>query len=98
MGKVNDVVIIGGGPAGAHCALELANKGIYATVFDHSHPREKPCGGGISSRTIEKFSFIEKFFSKGKITTKLKIISSPPQNRQFLVTKHQTRSPPSRQC
>jgi len=22
------------------------------TVFDHSHPREKPCGGGLTSRTL----------------------------------------------
>ena len=35
-----EVAIIGGGPAGASCALELAKQGVYATVFDHSHPRK----------------------------------------------------------
>jgi geranylgeranyl reductase family protein len=60
---VEDVVIVGGGPAGAYCAFELARKGIYATIFDHSHPREKPCGGGISHRAVAKFPFLEKFRS-----------------------------------
>jgi len=85
MGELENIVIIGGGPAGANCALELANRGIYATIFDHSHPREKPCGGGIPSRTIEKFPFIKSFSSKGYVPTKARIISSPPQNNQFIV-------------
>ena len=86
MGKSENIVIIGGGPAGANCALELANKGIYATIFDNSHPREKPCGGGIPARTIEKFPFMKSFSSKGRVPTKARIISPPPQNNQFIVS------------
>ena len=91
MGKLEDVVIIGGGPAGACCAFELAKKGIYAPVIDYSHPREKPCGGGMSSRTVKGFPFIKELLDKGRITTKLKIISSPPQNQQFIATENQRR-------
>lgn len=54
-------MIVGGGPSGAYCATELARKGIYATILDHSHPKEKPCGGGISSVDLSKFPFLEKF-------------------------------------
>jgi flavin-dependent dehydrogenase len=42
------VAIVGGGPAGSLLALELARGGAQATVFDASHPREKPCGGGLT--------------------------------------------------
>jgi len=86
MEHTEDVVIAGGGPAGAYCAFELARKGIYATVFDNSHPREKPCGGGISTSVIEKFPFVEQFPSKGNITADFKIILS--KNKQVVVTGH----------
>ena len=43
----HEVVIVGGGPAGSTCARELAGAGVDVVLFDHSHPREKPCGGGI---------------------------------------------------
>jgi geranylgeranyl reductase family protein len=75
MKRTEDVAIIGAGPAGAYCALQLSKKGVYTTILDHSHPREKPCAGGISPLVIEKFPFLEKFRSMGTIFRKLKIIS-----------------------
>jgi len=53
-------VIVGGGPAGAYLAYLLAKEGIYTTIFDDSHPREKPCGGGISPKALEKFPILGK--------------------------------------
>lgn len=47
-----DVAIIGGGPAGAWCATRLAADGLRVVVFDGSHPREKPCGGGVTGRAL----------------------------------------------
>jgi geranylgeranyl reductase family protein len=87
MEKTEDVVIVGAGPAGANCALELAKKGIYPTVFDHSHPREKPCGGGISSLAIEKFPFLEHFPSKGGDSGDFKIISCTNSQVQIKETR-----------
>jgi geranylgeranyl reductase family protein len=84
MERTEDVVIAGGGPAGAYCAFELARKGINAVVFDHSHPREKPCGGGITSSVIEKFPFTEKFLPKDGISADFKIISCT--NQQVVAT------------
>jgi geranylgeranyl reductase family protein len=75
LSHIREVTIIGAGPAGAYCAFELAKKGIYADIFDHSHPREKPCGGGISASVLEKFPFLERFRSKGGSPGALKIIS-----------------------
>jgi flavin-dependent dehydrogenase len=47
MTKIEDVVIVGGGPAGSYCAFKLAIKGVFSVILDGSHPREKPCGGGV---------------------------------------------------
>ena len=77
------VIIVGGGPAGAYCAYELACNGIRSKLFDHSHPREKPCGGGVSKRAIEKFPFLEEFRSQGNTSAGLRIISC--KNREAMV-------------
>jgi geranylgeranyl reductase family protein len=55
-----EVAIVGGGPAGAYCAYNLAENGIYPVIFDHSHPREKPCGGMISPLAQEMFPFLKE--------------------------------------
>ena len=75
MKHVEDVVIVGGGPAGAYCAFNLARQGITPIILDHSHPREKPCGGGISPPVLKKFPFVEKFRSSGFTFGNFKIIS-----------------------
>jgi flavin-dependent dehydrogenase len=46
------VGIVGAGPAGAMLGHELARRGLPATIFDDSHPREKPCGGGLTGRAL----------------------------------------------
>ena len=70
-----EVAIIGGGPAGASCAIELAKHGVYPLIFDYSHPREKPCGGGISIQVIKEFPFLEGFCSLGFAFSDFKIIT-----------------------
>jgi geranylgeranyl reductase family protein len=47
-----DIAVVGGGPAGAFAAYLLAREGARVTVFDPSHPREKPCGGGVTGRAL----------------------------------------------
>jgi geranylgeranyl reductase family protein len=46
------IAIIGAGPAGAMAAVRLARAGASVTMFDPSHPREKPCGGGLTGRAL----------------------------------------------
>jgi geranylgeranyl reductase family protein len=48
-----DVVVIGAGPAGCWAARTLATRGVRTTIVDGSHPREKPCGGGVTGRALE---------------------------------------------
>jgi geranylgeranyl reductase family protein len=47
-----DAAVVGGGPAGAWAAYTLARRGARVTIFDPSHPREKPCGGGVTGRAL----------------------------------------------
>jgi geranylgeranyl reductase family protein len=46
------IAIVGAGPAGAMAAIRLARAGAAVTIFDPSHPREKPCGGGLTGRAL----------------------------------------------
>jgi len=49
-----DVVVVGGGPAGATAALDLVNSGYTVALLDRGG-RIKPCGGAIPPRLIEDF-------------------------------------------
>ena len=50
--SAHDVGIVGAGPAGAWAAYRLASAGARVVIFDASHPREKPCGGGVTGRAL----------------------------------------------
>jgi flavin-dependent dehydrogenase len=47
------VAVVGAGPAGSLLAWRLARDGGSAVVFDPSHPREKPCGGGLTGKALD---------------------------------------------
>jgi geranylgeranyl diphosphate/geranylgeranyl-bacteriochlorophyllide a reductase len=49
-----DVVVVGGGPAGATAATDLARKGRTVLLLDRAG-RIKPCGGAVPPRLIEDF-------------------------------------------
>lgn len=53
------VAIVGAGPAGSYCAYKLAEKDVYPSIFDYSHPREKPCGGLVPANAQESFPFLK---------------------------------------
>jgi geranylgeranyl reductase len=53
-----DVVVIGGGPAGATAAHDLARRGCSVLLIDRMG-RVKPCGGAIPPRLIRDFDIPE---------------------------------------
>jgi flavin-dependent dehydrogenase len=46
------IAVVGAGPAGSVFAYHAAAGGADVTVFDASHPREKPCGGGLTAKAL----------------------------------------------
>jgi len=54
-----DVVVIGGGPAGATAAHDLARAGRSVLLLDRAG-RTKPCGGAIPPRLIKDFAIPDK--------------------------------------
>jgi len=47
-----DIAVIGAGPSGSWTAYRLAQSGARVVLFDPAHPREKPCGGGVTGRAL----------------------------------------------
>jgi flavin-dependent dehydrogenase len=57
---MRDVVIVGGGPAGALCGERLARarKEIAVTILDDHLAWEKPCGGGLTHKALRAYPFL----------------------------------------
>jgi len=53
--EIFDFVVVGGGPAGATAAHDLASRGRKVALLDRSG-RIKPCGGAIPPRLIRDFA------------------------------------------
>ena len=52
--EIFDVIVVGGGPAGATAANDLAERGNKVALLDRAG-RIKPCGGAIPPRLIRDF-------------------------------------------
>jgi flavin-dependent dehydrogenase len=52
------VAILGGGPAGAFAAEQLASAGVEVQLFDEKLAWEKPCGGGLTYKAYSRYPFL----------------------------------------
>ncbi len=50
--------IVGGGPSGSFAAAELARSGFAVTLFEPKGAWEKPCGGGVTTKALERYPFL----------------------------------------
>lgn len=73
---LHDLVIVGGGPAGAVCAWMAAQNGLDVVLLEkESYPRKKPCGGALSQRAVKLLEFDISNVLERAITTA--VIHSP---------------------
>jgi len=57
--KEFDVIIVGGGPSGASCAISFAESGLQVALVDKaSFPRDKTCGDALSIDVINQVSWM----------------------------------------
>jgi geranylgeranyl reductase len=66
-GGIFDVAVVGGGPAGATAAHDLARRGRKVALIDKAG-RIKPCGGAIPPRLIRDFG-IPDHLLKARVTS-----------------------------
>ncbi len=52
------VAVLGGGPAGAFAAAQLAAAGLQTVVIDEKLAWEKPCGGGLTYKAYHQYPFL----------------------------------------
>ena len=55
-----EVAVVGAGPAGSTAAKFLSEKGLKVLLVDKSKfPRDKPCGGGLPYRVLNRFNYLK---------------------------------------
>ncbi len=52
------IAVLGGGPAGAFAGELLAQAGFAVTIVDERLAWEKPCGGGLTAKALERYPFL----------------------------------------
>jgi geranylgeranyl reductase family protein len=53
-----EAIVVGAGPAGSTAAYRLAREGAHVLLLDKARfPREKPCGGALSTRAARQLPF-----------------------------------------
>ena len=86
----HDVTVIGAGPAGSFLAYLLAKKGIRVRILEKRKlPRYKPCGGGLTRRTLALLPFdlgtaIDRYAEQALIFHHGRLIFQSSGNRPIL--------------
>ena len=85
-----DVIVVGAGPAGATAARSLALGGARVQLLERFRfPRNKPCGGGITTRALRRFPYLGAALDR--ITTHYisKLYLEGPSGRGVVLTSHE---------
>lgn len=60
MSRIRSIAVVGGGPAGARMAELLSAAGQRVVVFEEKLGWEKPCGGGLTHKTLLRYPFLQE--------------------------------------
>lgn len=74
------IAVIGGGPGGAFCSSILAQKGFRVVLFDYRAAWEKPCGGGVTFKAIERYPFLREALYPHRMIQAIEVHSPRNQN------------------
>ncbi|HEX4001858.1 MAG TPA: NAD(P)/FAD-dependent oxidoreductase [Candidatus Acidoferrales bacterium] len=80
---MQNIAIVGGGPAGSLCGERLASRGFQVTIFDERLAWEKPCGGGLTHKAIEAYPFLLDGQQPKKIVRTAELISGGGHRARF---------------
>lgn len=69
-----NIAVVGAGPAGAFCAERLAALGHRVDIYDPTHPREKPCGGGVTPGTFIHHPELREVMEAGNPVTTISMV------------------------
>ena len=84
--------IIGGGPAGARTAETLAqgwglrraaSGGHRVLVFEEKIGWEKPCGGGLSHKALERYPFLAETTGRGTLVRDAEFVAPTGETMCF---------------
>jgi flavin-dependent dehydrogenase len=84
---MKQVAVVGGGPAGALCAEKLSSSGFGVTLFDEHLAWEKPCGGGLTHKAIQKYPFLLDGPAAKKEIYSAELISSRGDHARFEMSR-----------
>lgn len=70
------IAIAGAGPAGSHLAHQLSRNGAEVLLFDARPAWEKPCGGGVTSKALREFEYLQNGDAPKQMVSTLRLISA----------------------
>jgi flavin-dependent dehydrogenase len=70
------IAILGGGPAGAFAAEQLAATGLKVQLFDEKLAWEKPCGGGLTHKAYSQYPFLIENATPKRLVTE-SVLAAP---------------------
>jgi len=85
--KLKTILIAGGGPAGALCGERLARAGFAVTLFEERRGWEKPCGGGVTWKTLERYPFLLDGALEKKLLRRAELIAPSGRRAAFDLTR-----------
>jgi geranylgeranyl reductase family protein len=90
MADAADVLVVGGGPAGATAARALALEGRRVRLLDRTRfPRNKPCGGAISMRALRRFPYLPDALERIPTRRLSRLYLEAPSGNGITLTSHE---------
>ncbi|HEX3104153.1 MAG TPA: NAD(P)/FAD-dependent oxidoreductase [Terriglobales bacterium] len=81
------IAIIGGGPAGALAAAQLADGGRQVLLFDEKLAWEKPCGGGLTDKALAQWPFLRNLPVERNWVSDCELIAPSGRRVQFVLDR-----------